>query len=136
MLKDQIQEIKTAHHKGKSSGNELSQRMIEVERKLLNLDMFTRQLVASEVDQTKLQIMDHPSTHIKNDDTGIWHKTAIDGLGHPPNRWRTKCGWPFGLNRFSRCSGEPPLHSKKCDKCFNSMHHTKDKDEDGESASA
>lgn len=117
-LRQQMQDLRNDQGERPRRDNSVTDRMTVIENRLQVLDEFTRRLVQSELEQVKLQLLDKPAEFIKNTITGTWHKAAVDGLGHPPSRWKTRCGWPFGLNEFCRNSKLPSNLIKKCDRCF------------------
>lgn len=77
-----------------------------------------RSMAQEEIALLKKQLLAAPSSYIQNPDRRkTWHKASVDGYLHPPNTWRTLCGWPHGVNAFVR-SDELPLGARKCDRCF------------------
>ena len=75
-------------------------------------------MAQEEVSLLKKQLLAAPSSYIQNPDRRkTWHKASVDGYLHPPNTWRTLCGWPHGMNAFVR-SDDLPKGARKCDRCF------------------
>ena len=77
-----------------------------------------RKMAQEEVSLLKRQLLAAPSAYIQNPDRRkTWHKASVDGYLHPPNTWRTLCGWPHGVNAFVRCDNLPE-GARMCDRCF------------------
>ena len=47
----------------------------------------------------------------------VLHFRSLFELDNPPNTWRTRCGWSYGLTNFIRLS-EIPAGGRKCHKCL------------------
>ena len=68
----------------------------------------------------------------------VLHLGSLFELDNPPNTWRTRCGWSYGLTNFIRLSEIPAAGGRKCHKCFalsRSLNQPSSDDED-ESASS
>ena len=46
------------------------------------------------------------------------HKVRVNELSNPPRRWKTICGWPYGLRNFMRVPLEEVTDDKKCQRCW------------------
>ena len=49
--------------------------------------------------------------------SSVIHRSLCDELQNPPNQWRTRCGWKYGLSRFFRV-GIMSDTQRCCRKCF------------------
>ena len=47
----------------------------------------------------------------------VLHLGCLHELDNPPNTWRSRCGWSYGLTNFIRLS-EIPAGGRRCHKCF------------------
>ena len=67
----------------------------------------------------------------------VLHLGCLHELDNPPNTWRSRCGWSYGLTNFIRLS-EIPDGGRKCHKCFSlaQPRGQPDSDHDDESESS
>ena len=91
----------------------------------------------SELDSLRASISRPTQAYVARYRSKVLHFGSLFELDNPPNTWRTRCGWSYGLTNFIRLS-EIPAGGRKCHKCFalsRSMDQQSSDDED-ESASS
>ena len=47
------------------------------------------------------------------------HKGRVNEANNPPKKWRTVCGWPYGIRNFLRVVPSDFSEADQCQRCFN-----------------
>jgi hypothetical protein len=67
----------------------------------------------------RLTVCESDPQFVSNTETGVWHCTSV-GMPNPPARWRTMCGWRFGLSaaRYELARAAPGTDAVWCKSCL------------------
>lgn len=117
-----------------SRSGELQERLVQLETKVQQVDARTGTMIQEQLLRIKHQLLDKPCEYLRNLSTGTWHVVQQDGIGHAPINWSTVCGWKFAMSQFVRCSKEPSVKDKVCDKCFPDAKRNTTSDSDSSSS--
>ena len=71
----------------------------------------------SELQSLKASILRPSQAYVARYRSRVLHYGSMFELDNPPNTWRTRCGWSYGVTNFIRLS-EIPAGGRKCHKCF------------------
>lgn len=75
------------------------------------------QRIRGELNQMKAAITKPQFAFVKRIRSPVVHIGSQVELANPPRRWRSKCGWSYGISNFLRVA-EIVTPMRKCKKCF------------------
>ena len=73
--------------------------------------------IRGELNQMKEAIAKPQFAFVKRIRSPVVHIGSNVELANPPRRWRSKCGWSYGISNFLRVA-EIVTPMRKCKKCF------------------
>ena len=117
-IRQQVEALQNSRQPIDAPLPELEPRINKLENDITALDSRTQQMIKDEINRVRQSWNLRPADFVKNNSSRTWHIVAIDGMAHLPERWTTKCGWKFGLAKFTRSVAPPPEDSRRCDKCW------------------
>lgn len=117
VIRKQMDELRTTPSASQSTCD-MEPRLAKLENDLTALDARTKHMIKEEITQVRQRWNLRPADFIFNNSSRTWHIVGIDGIGHHPETWTTKCGWKFGFAKFTRSLTPPSVDARRCDKCW------------------
>ncbi|CAE7364819.1 Dnmt3b [Symbiodinium sp. CCMP2592] len=57
-------------------------------------------------------------TFVQSVRSRVIHRIKVDEESNPPKKWRTVCGWPYGVRNFTRLPAAEASDDKCCQRCW------------------
>ncbi|CAE7552837.1 Dnmt3b [Symbiodinium sp. CCMP2592] len=57
-------------------------------------------------------------TFVQSVRSRVIHRIKVDEESNPPKKWRTVCGWPYGVRNFTRVLAAEASDDKCCQRCW------------------
>ena len=89
--------------------------------------------IQAQIDAIQLAIQKPQQAYVARHRGKVLHIGMLEELHTPPQAWKTRCGWSYGLTNFIRLS-EIHVGTRKCQKCFD-LSGDQDSEDESDSSS-
>ena len=87
----------------------------------------------AQIDAIQLAIQKPQQAYVARHRGKVLHIGMLEELHTPPQAWKTRCGWSYGLTNFIRLS-EIHVGTRRCQKCFG-LSEDQDSEDESDSSS-
>ena len=89
--------------------------------------------IQAQIDAIQLAIQKPQQAYVARHRGKVLHIGMLEELHTPPQAWKTRCGWSYGLTNFIRLS-EIHVGTRRCQKCFG-LSDDQDSEDESDSSS-
>ena len=89
--------------------------------------------IQAQIDAIQLAIQKPQQAYVARHRGKVLHIGMLEELHTPPQAWKTRCGWSYGLTNFIRLS-EIHVGTRRCQKCFG-LSEDPDSEDESDSSS-